>query len=97
MILIETTMVSTVLLIVRTLLPLVPLIPLAASKVFRVLWVPLVLLVTNGTISKFTNGVIGIIPNALQILVTMLVFTVELNYTNHGCNSGNHACPLSRL
>ena len=44
--------VPTVLPVVRTLLPLVPLAPLAASKMFRVLWMPLV---TDGTIGKLAN------------------------------------------
>ena len=40
---------------------------IGCREMFRVLWLPMVPLATNGTIGKFSNGTIGRIPNARHI------------------------------
>ena len=37
---------------------------IGCRETFRVLWLPMVTLATNGTIGKISNGTIGGIPNA---------------------------------
>ena len=44
---------------------------IGCEKTFRVLWLPMVPLATNGTIGKIFNGTIGRIPNARNVYLAV--------------------------